>query len=63
MKCTICGKRIETEQSGWSEGHNAQPVNDGRCCGPCNVLVVIPRRITDMVDAEYLAEGEEVRHD
>jgi len=65
MKCSICGNKIETEQTGpysfWSDGHNAQPVNDGRCCGSCNELVVIPRRLNDSFNAKNLTEGEEVR--
>ncbi len=26
-------------------GHNAEPVNSGRCCDECNSLVVLPVRI------------------
>ena len=37
--CSICGK----EASGWS--CNAQPVNDGRCCGDCDRFIVLPHRI------------------
>jgi len=44
MECSICGKEIEVVND-WSEGHNAQPVNNGRCCGDCNWMVVIPRRL------------------
>lgn len=41
--CSICGK------PGWPDGsHNAQPINDGRCCGICNITVVIPRRLADL---------------
>ena len=29
----------------WVEGHNAEPINDGRCCDNCNTNVVIPKRI------------------
>jgi hypothetical protein len=32
--CSICGE----EYTGW--GNNAQPVNGGRCCDPCNVIVI-----------------------
>jgi hypothetical protein len=38
-KCSICGK----DYSGM--GHNAKPVNDGRCCGPCNAIYVISSRM------------------
>lgn len=31
-------------------GHNAKPVNDGRCCGTCNALRVIPARMKAMFE-------------
>jgi hypothetical protein len=37
--CSICGG---TYTSG---GHNAWPINDGRCCAECNETHVIPARI------------------
>ena len=48
MKCSICGKEIPIETSGWSEGNNAQPINNGRCCRECNNTKVIPERIKRM---------------
>lgn len=45
MQCSICKTEISTESSGWSEGHNASPVTDGRCCSPCNQKIVIPARL------------------
>ena len=50
MKCCICEKEIEKEYDGnsklvWDEGHNAEPVKEGRCCTVCNFNVVIPKRI------------------
>ena len=44
MKCSICFKEIEVVRC-WDQGHNAEPVNDGRCCDRCNALVVIPARL------------------
>lgn len=38
-KCSICGKEFE------GYGHNADPVNAGRCCAECNRLYVVPLRI------------------
>ena len=35
--CSICNENIE------GFGHNAQPINDGRCCDDCNTLVIIER--------------------
>lgn len=46
LTCSICRKPIEVEAAtGWAEGHNAQPVNNGRCCSDCNATVVIPARL------------------
>ena len=43
--CSICQKPIEPEPSGWAGGHNAEPINEGRCCRDCNDRIVIPARI------------------
>jgi len=43
QKCSIC-KYNEIGKF----GHNAQPINDGRCCGWCNNEFVIPRRMQIM---------------
>ena len=50
MKCSICKKEIEKQYTPegkvfWDEGHNAQPINDGRCCDVCNETKVIPERL------------------
>ena len=45
MDCSICDKTIEPCRiTGWEEGNNAEPGNDGRCCDHCNLTVVIPQR-------------------
>ena len=47
MNCSICGLPIEAHPiSGWDQGNNAQPVNDGRCCDECNETVVLRVRMT-----------------
>jgi hypothetical protein len=50
--CSICQLPIPPEGPPnspslhlWRGGHNAQPVNDGRCCHTCNDAVVQPARI------------------
>jgi hypothetical protein len=44
MKCCICKGEIQAHSHNgkvyWSEGHNAQPLVDGRCCDTCNGYVV-----------------------
>ena len=47
MDCSICKNEIYTEF-----GHNAEPINNGRCCDMCNQTVVIPRRIKLMFENE-----------
>ena len=44
-KCSICKQTINPDPNGWDGGHNAEPINNGRCCGICNDLVVTPKRL------------------
>jgi hypothetical protein len=44
MFCSICGE-LNEEWPGDFYGHNAEPINDGRCCDDCNKFWVIPARI------------------
>tara|TARA_R100000458_G_C8143751_1_gene153923 strand:- start:313 stop:630 length:318 start_codon:yes stop_codon:yes gene_type:complete len=47
--CDICKGDIQPvrdEKNGkviWSDGHNAQPILDGRCCDECNSYVLALR--------------------
>ncbi len=46
MECVICNNEIKVQPiTGWEDGHNAEPVQKGRCCDVCNWKVVIPYRI------------------
>ena len=47
MECSICHLEINDEF-----GHNAEPVNTGRCCDSCNSTFVIPHRIKLMFESE-----------
>jgi hypothetical protein len=47
LQCSICDGPIEVHRT-WTQGHNAQPVNDGRCCDDCNSQVVVPTRIVQL---------------
>ena len=67
MKCSICGGDIDPHRLAdgtvyWDQGHNAQPVNDGRCCDSCNTLV-LAKRIREVfpmvVEAQHPHGGEE----
>ena len=57
MICCICKGKIETQLNGWDEGHNPDPhlhEKGERCCGKCNLEVVLPMRmktlnVTDIV--------------
>ena len=53
IKCSICSTEIEDIQS-----HNAQPVNDGRCCEDCNFKVVLPKRFTLYIKEIHDAENK-----
>jgi len=49
-KCNICNEEINVlygpkGEIMWSIGHNAEPVNNGRCCGVCNTTVVLAERM------------------
>ena len=51
MICVICKGKIEEHKNAegivyWTEGHNAEPINSGRCCSICNNNVVIPARLS-----------------
>jgi hypothetical protein len=76
MKCSICGGKFSSlELTYWGgkfPGHNAEPINDGRCCGHCNETVVIPARyrllqqhdmtaLDDEALSERLCDGVECR--
>ena len=49
--CSICQSNVDA-QGTWLRGHNAEPINDGRCCTHCNNTVVIPARIVAIYRAE-----------
>ena len=57
MECCICNHPIPPEgpKGEWKQGHNAEPVMSGRCCGECNAQHVVPVRIKRM----YAARAEE----
>ena len=49
--CSICTEPIAKQRTAdgvvyWEGGHNAEPVNGGRCCSICNNNVVIPARLS-----------------
>ena len=44
MKCCLCKKQIDIIGT-WKQGHNAQPLADGRCCSNCNNTVVKSARL------------------
>ena len=50
QKCSICFNTIGIDDDGWDGGHNAQPVNDGRCCEACNEMVVLKARLQQLAD-------------
>ena len=58
MNCCICSnpiipQRNELGEIVWSQGHNAEPVMDGRCCNDCNSGIVIPIRLAGIVKEKF----------
>tara|TARA_R100000152_G_C6782171_1_gene218763 strand:- start:6469 stop:6684 length:216 start_codon:yes stop_codon:yes gene_type:complete len=55
-KCSICDDYIDVmmvgKERGWDDGHNAEPINEGRCCNQCNEDVVIPTRLAQVLGEE-----------
>ena len=47
IACSLCLNTIRK-----SESHNAEPLNDGRCCDDCNYSKVISERIKFMRNAK-----------
>ena len=45
MKCIICSNEIVPDLDGWDGGHNAEPINEGKCCEKCNDTIVTPMRL------------------
>ena len=52
MECSICHMDNINDLKPIWESHNAQPVNNGRCCDMCNQTIVIPRRMKLMFESE-----------
>ena len=53
IDCCICHKQIEPDrtESGeiyWTQGNDAMPIHDGRCCNKCNAEIVVPDRFTEI---------------
>lgn len=48
--CCLCNGLIWPDVNGWTGGHNAWPLADGRCCESCNNKVV-QERIRQLLDS------------
>lgn len=63
-QCSICDGPIDehrhpvTGKVYWTEGHNAEPINDGRCCDGCNDGKVIPQRMENALAGKDPYEGK-----
>src|SRR5262245_4511248 len=49
--CCICGKTI-LPIGGWTDGCNAMPFIDGRCCERCDEDIVFLARCVELADDE-----------
>ena len=61
--CCICEGPIEVLSNGWRHGHNAAPVREGRCCGTCNGMVVVPMRLRTARTAKAEQKQLELNYD
>ena len=47
--CVLCGDALDVLYKNgvaiWTDGHNAEPLENGRCCNFCNDTEVIPARL------------------
>jgi len=53
IDCVICKKQIEPERTKegeiyWTQGNDAFPIVDGRCCNSCNANIVVPTRFAEI---------------
>lgn len=58
--CSICFKEIEIQESGWDKGHNAEPINNGRCCQNCNYSIVVLARYQQFKNSKKQPKINEV---
>lgn len=66
LTCSICQKDVEPQRDAdgvvyWTQGHNAEPVNNGRCCDDCNYTVVLPARMNGIRRASQEAQNERIK--
>ena len=60
MKCIICREPIDVQKT-WTEGHNALPVFEGRCCTNCNENMVKPaREILKALELKWKGSSEDL---
>ena len=43
IKCAMCHQDIQPNAIGWREGHNGEPLVDGRVCDNCHPYVLEQR--------------------
>jgi len=63
--CCICNGPIDwhTTPEGevyWTQGHNAEPVKEGRCCTVCNNNEVLPKRLRAHRSRQTMMEGRQI---
>ena len=54
LQCVICLKNIEHKMLDGkvyrTDGNNAQPIAEGRCCDFCDCVIIEPSRIGELFD-------------
>lgn len=57
QQCCLCDSKF------YGYGHNALPLEDGRCCDDCNYRKVIPFRISILTNREKREDNEKENGD
>jgi hypothetical protein len=55
MDCCICSKPI-APVGDWTQGNDAWPVADGRCCNQCDMTVVVQARLMEWAAGAALGD-------
>ena len=62
IECSICDGNVDHHSTKegkvyWTLGHNAEPINKGRCCDNCNETFVIPSRLVGLGHPQKYADA------
>ena len=47
-KSDAYNKAMDVNVLDWTQGNDAMPIHDGRCCNKCNAEIVVPARFAEI---------------